>query len=363
MEEIYDYRDTGWYNVKCTRDGKFVRNGRELKPRSSYNCSPYIVVKSKGERPKQKCANILVAMAWSGDWKEGCHIIPKDGNQSNICLDNLHVADLNEFASYKAERRKNPNAGVIDWNKYGEFKRTHIDGLECTIDGIFRRNNRIVPLQKGRRLKKGGDGLLYIHYIEPNGCWTTTTAARLVAQTWSPKMWHEDCLISYKDGNPMNIHSDNLILVDEHKFRVMQGKVLGKGNMCDFKKACSIVERRAKEAQIAMRWFQTGCMDELNEYVRTELLVYVEDYVNSFGYKPRLKRKALAGVFSILYDWILSYRPLTNYSVFCKKLVRIYMKKNNFGVYDIPPKPIAREYVSQLNLDSLCERYKCTKIK
>lgn len=356
------YRETGWYDVQCTSDGKFRRNGREMKPRSSkYNGSPYIVVKSKGSKPKQKNAAILVAMAWHNDWEKGYNIIPKDGNPNNICLNNLHVADCHEFASYKAGRRNNPNAGAVDWSKYGVFKNTSVDGLECTIDGIFRRNNRIVPLIKGSR-RRGAEGLFYVKYMDANGRSTTTTAARLVAKTWSPQTWFEDCIISYKDGNPRNIHSDNLILLDEHKYHVARGKMVGKGNMCDFDKAFSIVERRAREAQIALRYFRSGCMDELNEYVRTELLSLVEDYVDSLG-RPGMKRDALQGVFSILYDWVLCYRPLTNYFVFCKKLARTYIKTGNFGIYDIPPKPIVRERVSQFNLDSLCKKYKCVKME
>lgn len=359
MEE---YRDTGWYNVECTRDGKFRRNGRLLTPRSYYVSSPSVVVKVKGEKPKQKVANLLVAKAWHPAYVEGCFIIPKDGNSYNIHVDNLHVADLYEFASYKAERRKNPQAGAIDWSKYGEFKETSIPGLYCTIDGIFKRNNRIVPLQRGKRVG-GEEGLLYVQYIDKNGNPTSTTAARLVAQTWSPGTWDDNCFICYKDGNPNNIHSDNLILVDSHKYHVRRGHMFGKSNMCDFKRAMEVVELRAKETQIALRYFQTGCIDEFNEYVKNHLEKYIYDCIGSYGNIPNRRRYILGEVLAILYDWVLSNRPLTSYSLFCRKLVRTYMRERNFGIYNITPKPIAREHVSQLNLNSLCEKYRSTKIK
>lgn len=357
-----EYRDTGWYNVECTCDGRFRRNGRKLTPRSYSIESPFVVVKVKGERPKQKTANILVAKVWHPDYVEGCNIIPKDGNQKNLHISNLHIADMHEFASYRAERRKNPNAGVSDMSKYGEFRQTPIKGLFCTMDGVFKRSGRIVQLQKGKRAR-GKDGLLYVKYVNEDGDWTSTTAARIVAQTWSPQTWDENCVITYKDGNPRNIHSDNLVLVDAHKYYVQKGRMIGKGNMCDFKRAKEIVERRAKESQIALRYFQSGCLDEFNDYVKTYLNKYVCNCVDNYGYKPQLKRYLLSEVLAILYDWVLCNRPLTSYSLFCRKLVRTYMKERNFGIYNITPKPIAREHVSQLNLESLCEKYRSTKIK
>ena len=315
-----EYKNTGWHDVECTCDGKFRRNGRNLSTRVYYGCSPAIIIKVKGCKPKQKSANILVAMAWHPEYKEGYCIIPKDGNQNNIHIDNLHVADAYEFASYKAERRKNPEAGAVDWNKYGVFKKTPIDGLECTIDGVFRRNNRIVPLREGKRAR-WREGLLYIHYTL-DGEATTTTAARLVAQTWSPDIWDEDSIVSYKDGNPKNIHSDNLILVDARKYYAERGYMLGKGNMCDFKRAREIVERKAKEARIALNYFDTGSVEEFNNYVQSYLTGYLSDYFDSYGYRPSLKRYVLSEVLSILYDWVLSNRPLVSYSFFCKKLIR-----------------------------------------
>ena len=358
MEE---YRDTGWYDVLCTRDGKFMRNGRKLTLRVHYtNCTPSIAVRAEGLRKKEKAANRLMAMAWVDGYKEEYNIIPIDGNEANISIENLHFADDFEFASYRAERRKNPKAGVHDLKKYGLFKQTPVQGLQCTIDGVFKRNNRIVPLYS---TKRKGDSLLYIQYKDEKGKPTQTTAARLVAQTWSADSWFEDCIVQYKDGNPKNIHSDNLILVDAHKYHQLRGQVLGKGNMCDFSRAKELVERKSKEAMIACRYFQTGNMDEFNEYVRSYLTKYASDCIDKFGHKPKLKQKVLSEVLSILYEWVLCNRPLTQYSIFVKKLIRLYMLNRNYGIYDTPPKQIARNYVSQLNLDSLCERYKNTKIK
>lgn len=359
MEE---WRNTGWYDVECTRDGRFRRNGRGLKPRNYDFFSPAVRVRLSDGKRLQKAGNRLVAKSWHPNYTEDCYIIPIDGNQNNIHVDNLHMADLFEFASYRAERRKNPQVGVEDLNKYGVFKETPISGLFCTIDGIFKRNNRIVPLQKGKR-SRGEEGLLYLQYVDKEGNHTATTAARIVAQTWSPQTWDENCIVTYKDGNPRNIHSDNLILVDAHKYNVERGRVLGKGNLCDFNRAKEIVEQRAKESQIALRYFQTGCLDEFNEYVKTDLQKYLRHYLESYGNKPKLTQHVLSEVLAILYDWVLCNRPLTCYSLFCRKLARMYMKEGNFGTYNIMPKQIAREKVEQLNLEGLCERYKRTKIK
>lgn len=360
MEE---YRDTGWYDVECTKNGLFRRNNRNLKLKYGKHRSPYIVVKIKGtKRTKEKAGNMLIAKAWCESWFDDCCVIPIDGNQNNIHADNLHICDKDEFASYKQGRRRDPNVGYIGTDKYGVFKETPVKGLYCTIDGTFRRNNRIVPLHRSKS-HKGIDKSLRVTHNNENGKTTTSLAARLVAQTWSPQTWFDDCVIVYKDGDFNNIHSDNLILVESHKYFVEKGRLGAKVKAYDFNKARQSVELRAKEALIALRYFQTGCMDEFNIYVKNELTPLLSDYINNFGRMPNIKQSILSEVLSILYEYVLSNRPIASYTHFCKHIIRKYMKTGRFGYYENQPNNIERSYVSQLNLYSLCERYKMTKLK
>ena len=77
----------------------------------------------------------LVARAWCPDWYEGCDVIRKDGDMYNHNLDNLQVCTPQEFRRFLSRLthiRKAKDRG-------GDFRDCGIDNIECTTDGVFRR--------------------------------------------------------------------------------------------------------------------------------------------------------------------------------------------------------------------------------
>lgn len=304
---------------------------------------------------------MLVAKAWHPDYYEGCFVIPKDGDKKNIHVDNLEIVEPDEFYKWRGERTfdgKKPKK--VDWAQYGEFKKTSIDGLECTIDGVFRKNHRVL------KVNYHTDSLGRKRQAEiscnVNGSRRILSAAKIIAQTWSPNSWFDGCMIWYKDGNKHNIHSDNLILVDEKKFYNILG-LKNKPEPMTFEQSYERIKRRAKEAEIALKYFETGDFSDINIYVEKELLPLVVKYTLSQGFSLSKTNVIITEVISVLYEYIMAYRPITHYYLFCQRLIRIYKKTNGFGFYERMPNPLINKNVSLLKIESLCEKYRCTKIK
>lgn len=359
-EEEEEYRDTGWHDVSVSRDGNFKRNGIPIKVKIWHGTTPVVCCRS-GVKRHEVNANLLVAKAWHPDYYEGCFIIPKDGDKLNIHIDNLSVAEPDEFFKYRGERMIEKNKPKQqEWDAYGEFRKTPVEGLDCTVEGVFRKNHRLLKVHRctdalGRKCRAKV-------VCNVNGVRTTLNAAKLVAMTWSPQSWTDGSMIWFKDGDKHNIHSDNLIVVSESKYYREFGNA-NKRIQMTFEESYAKVRRRARETAIALGYFDTGDFAELNGYVEKELLPFVLRYALSNGFSM-LKAKEVAGeVISLLYEWIVAYRPITDYTLFCMRLIRIYKKTGGFGFYERIPNPLVNNNVSLLNLDSLCERYKSTKMK
>ena len=249
----------------------------------------------------------------------------------------------------------------IDWEKYGTFRKTHIEGLDCTIDGFFRKNGRLLTVCKDFDIL--GRKRVCTIQIKEGDKRKRLNAAKIVAQTWSPNTWFDDCVIVFKDGDKHNIHSENLILVDNKKYYHQIGLNVGLATRVDFDKAFKKIELRYIEHRIAYNYFKTGDLEDFNNHIKNYLLKELFDYCCKF-WNSRIKAQEIScEVISILYDWVLAYRPISNYTEFCKRMIRAYFKNNNFGFYSRTPKIIDNSNVSLLNLDSLCKKFQGTKIK
>lgn len=359
-EEIEDeFKDTGWNDVSVSKDGEFKRRDYPIKIKIWHGTTPVVCCRC-GVKRHEINANLLVAKAWHPDYYEGCFIIPKDGDKSNIRLDNLSIVDSDEFFQYRAERMIESKKKTVDWSIYGEFKKTSIEGLECTIDGVFRKNHRLLKAE--RRVDVLGRKHRVVIRCKVNGRMEVLNAAKIVAQTWSPQSWFDGCMIWYKDKDKHNIHSDNLILVSEEKYYKIQSERIS-SNPLTFEDSYEKIKRRANESSIALKYFETGDFTQINKYIDKHLLPYILKYALSKGFSLMSARNLVSEVISILYEWIIAYRPISSYTFFCEKLIRVYKKTNGFGFYERIPNPLTNKFVSQLNLECLCEMYKCTKIK
>ena len=356
-----EYIDTGWLDVWCTRDGKFMRNGKDIKVRKPHGRNSATIVARTGEGKKKEInAKWLIARAWCPDYTEGCHVILKDDDRMNIAADNLLIVGDKEFRKYQAKRAAITRWGTTEDEEGEVFKPTFIPGVECTINGVFKKNGRRIKLQERKDILGRQTSLKFYAYMD--GKRTTFTAARVVAQTWSPSVWDENCIIQYKDGNRLNIHSDNLILLNESEYLKDSGKRLG-GKKTEFEDAYRYVERAAKESSIALRYFQTGDFTELNDYVKEELFPSIYKHAGKYFAGRDIVNELVTEVIGIMYEHVFANRPLFCYFNFCKKLVMIYYRNKDFGYYRRLPNPIVRKEVSLLNLDSLCEKFRELKIK
>jgi hypothetical protein len=318
------------------------------------------VARVDGGKKQEINAKWLVARAWCPDYVEGCHVIQKDEDKNNVSLENLLIVGEKDFRRYQARKSAESRWGTTIDEDEEVFKPTFIPGVECTISGVFKKNGRRIKLQERKDILGRNTTLRFYAYVD--GRRKTFTAARVVAQTWSPSAWNENCVIQYKDGNKLNIHSDNLVLVDEKEYARMQGERLG-SRKTEFDDAYRYVERAAKESGIAYRYFQTGDFTELNEYVKTELFPSIYKHAGKYFAGKDMVSELATEVVGIMYEHVFANRPLFCYFNFCKRLIMIYYKSRDFGYYKRLPNPIVRKEVSQLNLESLCERYRETKIK
>jgi hypothetical protein len=274
----------------------------------------------------------------------------------------LKVVDEQEFLEYRGKRMieaKSPS--IKDWSIYGIFKKTPVEGVDCTIDGVFRKNNRLLTLHNKSDIL-GRKTVLQIR-VKEDGVKRAFSAARLVAQTWSPTEYSDDCIITYKDGDKHNIHSDNLILVNEKKYFHEKGVKMGEKRAVNFEQSFKRIEISAKETSIAYNYFKTGDLKELNEYVSNilfkELYMYAAKQYNSRISVETMVSEAIG----ILYEYVVAYRPISLYTEFCKRLIRVYIRNGNFGLYERIPNQIVRDNFKQLNLECLCKKYRELKIK
>lgn len=354
-----EYKDTGWLGVSCSKDGKFMRNGKPKSIIYWHDVVPMIMCRDKYSQKWAKVSDLL-AKAWCPDYYEGCYTIPKDGDRRNINIDNILCVSKKEFFLYRGDlMRQSKIPKEVDWSKYGVFKRTHIDGLDCTIDGVFRKNGRILKVYKTVDLI--GRKRACTIRIKVGQTNKHLNAAKIVAQTWSHSSWFDDCMIVYKDGDKHNIHSDNLILVDEKKYYHQIGVNAGLKTKVDFDKSFKKIELRYIEHEIAYNYFKTGNLDKFNEYIHNHLLKELYNYSLKLWNSAIKAQEVSLESISILYEWVLAYRPISNYTEFCKRMIRTYFKSNSFGFYLRTPKKI--DNVSLLNLDSLCKKFQGTKIK
>lgn len=355
-----EYRDTGWLNVSCTRDGKFKRNGMPKKIIYWHGVVPMMICRDHYSR-KQMKASDLVAKAWHKEYYEGCYTIPKDGNRKNIHIDNIEIVDKKGFFNYRGKIGLNAKIPKdIDWSRYGVFKQTPYEGLECTIDGVFRKNNRLLTVYNPKDLL-GRKRRCEVRCKIGNTI-RRVNAAEIVARTWSPYSWSEDVVVTYKDGDKHNIHSDNLILVDREKYYKQLGKNIGFKKV-DFKKAFQTVKQKSVEASLAYRYFQTGDLTEINEYVSNDLYNVLMKYASGLFYGLNRVEAVVSESISILYDHILSNRPICDYTKLCKGIIRMYYRKGNANYYNRIPSNIERNNVLPINLDCLCELYQVKKMK
>ena len=283
----------------------------------------------------------------------------------SIQPDYIQIENVEEFMSWgKLDKKGNLSVNIrVNQDQMKEvYRPTYIEGLECTIDGKFRKNRS--PLKVSFPVDTLGRKRRAVVKFKHNGKQTTFSAAKIVAQTWSPSAWFDDCYLRYKDGYKHNIHSDNLILVDEKEYFKEQGERNLAFKNVTFEQSRKSVNRMAKEAMLAKGFFDTGDFSEINRYVERQLCPELIEYaLTKHSFTMGQIEYFLPELLGILYEHIYAYRPVANYTRFCRRLIREYRKNKTFGWYDRRQPSIIERQVNNLNIESLCKKFKETKIK
>lgn len=351
-----EYKDTGWMNVSCTKDGCFMRSGNPIKPKVRHD-GILIIRCRKGDERKEKTAAWLVASAWHKEFYEGCYVIQNSSN--DIHVESLVITDEKGFNKWRGRRISISKVGNDSvYVKYGVFKQTPIEGIECTINGVFRKGNDIkkvyYPFDNLGRKRSAR----IFYYI--NRKYTSRSAARVVAETWSPKVYYPDCMIMYKDGDKHNISNDNLIIASEKCYYSETKEGINEMTFEDYQRK---VNRTATEALLIKGYMDTESLDDINKYIEKQIIPEFIEKLFRKGYSRYKAECLITESLSFFYDRLLANRPTATIYYYCWSKIKHFIKYKNWGIAEkYPPKQIER-IVSQLKIDSLCEKYKVSKIK
>lgn len=350
-----EYKDTGWMNVSCTKDGCFMRSGNPIKPKVRHD-GIQIIRCRKGDERKEKTAAWLVASAWHKEFYEGCYVIQNSSN--DIHVESLTITDERGFNKWRGIRISISKKNVDSmYAKYGEFKQTSIEGLKCTRNGVFKNGPTILKVRSP--YSPSGSKLMPRIFFRIDGKYTSRSAARLVAETWSPTAYYPECMIMYKDGDRHNINNDNLIIASE-KYYNSQIKTYEKLTFEDYQR---IVNRAATEALLIKDYMDNESIDGINKYIEKQLIpVFIESLLKK-GH-PHCKAEYLVSEsLCFFYERLLANRPTTTIYAYCWRKIKYFIKNKNWGkVEKYRPQKIER-IISQFKIDCLCENFKVTKIK
>lgn len=213
-----EYRDTGWYDTKVSRDGQFMRNGTPRKVRMVPKSGALVNAVVGGKQYSIR-ANELMARVWHPDYYPGCCIVPKDNDHFNYRLENLLIVSKEEHVKWVNRRIHEAKYGSDDQlaernrklEQLGEFRPTGCYDIEVTREAVFRRRGRILKVYTDKHHRSS------VHVCSERKE-HKFNAADLVVRAWHPESWFEGCRILRKDGNGENIHADNLQPVTPSEF-------------------------------------------------------------------------------------------------------------------------------------------------
>lgn len=385
MEEA---RETFVPGLTVTRDGRFYHNGRSVKvyKRQTYGKHggkhAFLHI-TKNKVVKNFSAGKLMASAWmDGFDAERDRVGYRDGDAFNVSLDNLirivpgdfsritDVARMNNVKKAKRERaRKELEALGLEWG------RCSFPGLECTREGVFRYNG--YPINSYVRVMKRANGKESKHRFliineggGKDGKKIRLTASKMVASAW--KFYNpETDFVIYKDGDPANIHVDNLQVVGEKVYvqyvqRNCNKEVTDRERWDRYKKTCEAV---CHDSAMTLRYMNTGDLTEINGYLKKEIIPRFNDWLTyTKRFKTATVRYLLTSVIEMLYLKLDNGAPICNYYSFCTKTVVKWAKSKRFDpwMFETPEKPYSKVVTmrnEEINIDGLKEKFNVVRKK
>lgn len=360
LKHYGEFRSTGCHDIEVTKEGVFRRRGRKINVYTDSHHRSSVSVYFEKKEHKYNAAD-LVARAWLPElWFEGCRIIRKDGNGENICADNLLPCTPSEFA----QRFKKPLPSAPkqpEWSSYGVFVPTGVMDIECTSNGIFRRNGKLMTVRKSILFnERKSSASIKFQY---NHKQYRFLAADLVARAWQPTKYFEGCRILYRDFNTHNINNDNLIIVTEDRYNKHTGRSL-EHKKRNFEESLSEVKRIHEESGLMLEYMDTQDFININRYVERILMGELIRYAScNLAMTKNVTTYVVQEVICYLYERIDANQPTWDFMKFCKQRMRYYKRKGTFGYYEFyHPRKIEQE-IQTMDIAGLVNKYKIRKLK
>lgn len=336
------------YGLYVSKDGVVVDKSGTVK-RQQGSKSAYRVNITFEKKQYFPTVASLVAKAWCPDWYEGCGVIRKDGDMYNHNLDNLQVCSPQEFRRFISRLALIKKAK----DRGGDFRSCDLDDIECTVDGVFRRQ-----------------GIYYkAHYKVVNGLPATTTVcitvdglhkyylcADLICRAWRKNKYEEGCRIIYKDGNKQHIHLDNLEIVRYDQYVDWLNRRHSKSQTPTVEEERKRMDYIIRCCEMSKRFLDTGDYKEWNTFVEQELYPYIILSCRQKELGVARTRYAVSELIAYFYSVVERRRGIFDPEALVEKYIRLFSNTGDMNLPILPNKAV--EESKKLDLSRLEEKYK-----
>lgn len=341
------YRSCG-YGLFVSKDGEVIdKNGavkHQQRTKSAYRV--HITVDKKIYSPTVAS---LVARAWCPDWYEGCGVIRKDGDMYNHKLENLQVCSMQEFRRFKARLALIKKAK----DRGGDFRSCDLDDIECTVDGVFRRQG--IYYKPHYKVVNDLPASTTIR-ITVNGVLKYYLCSDLICRAWRKNKYEEGCRIIYKDGNKQHIHLDNLEIVRYDQYVDWLNRRHSKSQTPTVDEERKRMDYIIRCCEMSKRFFETGDYKEWNIYIEQELYPYIILSCRQKDLGVARTRYVVSELIAYFYSVVGRKRGIFNPEALVEKYIRLFSNTGDMNLPILPNKAV--EEAKKLDLSGLAEKYK-----
>ena len=189
------------------------------------------------------------------------------------------------------------------------------------------------------------------------------SVARLVAHAFKLN-WEDGCKVDFKDGDIHNVCADNLMVVRKNDYYKAKMEIVSSyRKIGTYQYQVERLQNVIVEADAVLHYFKTGEMDKVNDHVTKYLYTTLLDWsVKNLHLSVRTASELVPDVIARMYEVILQGHAVSYMERYCKKLLQNKKRKGWYGNEGRIPEKIEL-IIDNLNLDSLCKKYKVVNKK